>query len=95
MFWRRLVPPPSGKFALEVEAESLSAVFVLIGYNNIHGVTDVISTAVSTPHLAMFRTPGQLRKYRVPTEVFRTRTVSSEQPANVLLLQCGNNKQST
>jgi hypothetical protein len=57
MFWRRLVPPSSGKFALEEEAESLSTVFVLMGYNNIHGVTDVISNAVSTPHLAIVRAP--------------------------------------
>lgn len=49
--------PSSGKFALEAEAESLSAVFVLMGYNNIHGVTDVINIAVSTPHLAMVRAP--------------------------------------
>jgi len=42
----------------------------------------------------MLRRPGQLRKFRVPAAVFRTRTDCSEQPANVLL-QCGNNKQST
>jgi len=76
MFWRRSVPPSSGKCALEVEAESLSAVFVLMGYNNIHGVTDVISTFVSTPHLARFRMPRQVGKFRVPTAVFRTRTGS-------------------
>lgn len=87
------MPPSSGKFVLEVGAESLSAVFVLMGHNKIHGVTDV-STSVSTPHLAMLRRPGQLRKFRVPAAVFRTRTDCSEQPANVLL-QCGNNKQST
>jgi len=39
------VPPSSGKFAFEVEAESPCAVLVLMGYNNIYGVADVISTA--------------------------------------------------
>jgi len=86
------LPQSSGK--LLSEAESLSAVFVPMACNNIHGVTDVISTAVSAPHLAIFRKPGQLRKFRFPTAVFRTRTVSSEQTENVLP-QCGNNKQST